>query len=74
MATVGTSATPVPDLLERARALVPAVRAAGDQIERDRQLPTDLVEQLRGAGMFHLSVPASYGGVEADPITASRIV
>ncbi|MCA9850020.1 MAG: acyl-CoA dehydrogenase family protein [Dehalococcoidia bacterium] len=62
------------DLLASAQALAPAVRAAGDRIEGGRQLPPDIVDLLRDAGLFHLAVPRAYGGVEADPVEASRIV
>ena len=62
------------DLLATARELAPAVRAAGDRIESGRQLPPDIVDLLRAAGLFHLAVPESYGGVQADPVQASRIV
>lgn len=61
-------------ILETAQRLVPAIRAAGERIEDARRLPPDIVEQLRDAGLFHLVVPESYGGVEADPMTASRCV
>ena len=74
MTTAEASTSSTRDLRDQARALAPAIRAAGDRIERERRLPADLVEQLRAAGMFHLAVPTSYGGVEADPMTASRVV
>ena len=66
--------TSTTDVLARAREFSPTVRAAADHIEGARQIPFDLVEQMREVGLFHLAVPASYGGVEADPVTASRVV
>lgn len=66
--------TSTANILDAARALAPAVRAAGERIEGSRQLPPDIVEQMREAGLFHLVVPESYGGVEAEPMTASRVV
>ncbi|MDP2327060.1 MAG: acyl-CoA dehydrogenase family protein [Dehalococcoidia bacterium] len=64
----------IADPLAAAQAVVPRIRAAGDAIETGRRLPPDLVEEMRAAGMFHLAVPRSYGGVEADPVTASRVI
>ncbi|MDO9444646.1 MAG: acyl-CoA dehydrogenase family protein, partial [Dehalococcoidia bacterium] len=64
----------ITDPLAAAQAVVPRIRAAGDVIETGRRLPPDLVEEMRAAGMFHLVVPRSYGGVEADPVTASRVI
>ena len=64
----------ITDPLAAAQAVVPRIRAAGDAIEAGRRLPPDLVEEMRAAGMFHLAVPRAYGGVEADPVTASRVV
>ncbi len=64
----------VTGLLATARELAPAVRAAADRIEGGRRLPPDIVELLRSAGLFHLAVPEAYGGLEANPVEASRIV
>jgi alkylation response protein AidB-like acyl-CoA dehydrogenase len=33
-----------------------------------------VVEAIRNAGLFHLVVPEEYGGQEADPVTAARVV
>ena len=64
----------ITDPLAVAEALSPRIRAAADATEAGRRLPADLVEEMRAAGMFHLVVPKSYGGVGADPVTASRVV
>ncbi len=64
----------ITDPLAAAQGLSARIRAAGDEIETGRRLPPALVEEMRAAGMFHLAVPRSYGGVEADPVVASRVV
>lgn len=62
------------DPVEAARALQDRVRAAANQIEEQRRLPADLVETLREAGLFHMTIPHSIGGHEADPVAAARAV
>lgn len=60
--------------LERARALGPTILGAADQAERDRQLPSQLLDALHGAGMFRLLLPIPYGGAEIDPPTFFKII
>ena len=57
-------------ILEAVRALEPSIRARADEIEEQRQLPSDLVEEMRAAGLFELLVP----GNSVDPVTAARVV
>jgi 3-hydroxy-9,10-secoandrosta-1,3,5(10)-triene-9,17-dione monooxygenase len=57
------------DYLARARglsSLVAAHAAAGD---RDRRLPTPMIEALKQAALFRMLQPARYGGGECDPTT-----
>lgn len=62
------------DLLEAARALGPTLAARADEIERERRVPMDIVEQFRAAGFMHMLVPADLGGREIDPVTAAKVV
>ena len=55
------------DPLDRARALGPTIEAAGEEIERRRELPEPLVAALAEAGMFRLLLPRSLGGAELPP-------
>ncbi|GGN92970.1 flavin-dependent monooxygenase [Actinoplanes lobatus] len=52
------------ELVDRARALTPSLRARADQLDAERRLPSDLVEELRSAGFFRMFVPRSHGGHE----------
>ena len=60
-------------VLASARELVPRIAAAGDQIERERRLPPDLVAALAGAGIFRMLVPRSIGGGEVDLATFAQV-
>jgi alkylation response protein AidB-like acyl-CoA dehydrogenase len=61
-------------LLGAARALAPEIRAAADQIERDRRLPLPIVDALAEAGIFRMQVPRALGGGEVDPITQMDVL
>ena len=62
------------DLLAAAEAMLPEIRAAADGIDEARRLPEWLVERLAGAGFFHLLTGREHGGVEADPVTAAKVI
>ncbi|MDC0673598.1 acyl-CoA dehydrogenase family protein [Nannocystis radixulma] len=53
-------------LLEAARDLAPTIAGRGDDIERERRVPPDLLAQLKAAGLFRMFVPRSHGGLELD--------
>ncbi len=50
--------------LERARALVPALAAAADRIEAERELPPEVLEEMFEAELFRLTLPGFLGGAE----------
>lgn len=60
--------------LAAARELAPTLRAMAEETERERRLPQEAVEKLRGAGLFHLTVPQEIGGLQADPITLAQVI
>jgi len=60
--------------LDRARELQPMLRAAGDEIERHRQLPEAIVEALVERGIFKMLLPRSIGGAELDPLTYTAVL
>jgi indole-3-acetate monooxygenase len=62
------------DVLEAARSMRDEIRALAPQIEADRQLPPELVQRMRDAGLFQVFLPRSLGGPEIDPVTANRVV
>lgn len=68
------AATRTTDHVQAARNLAPRVAELADEIERERRLVPELVESFRKAGFFHLTVPESAGGLQADPVTAAKVV
>jgi alkylation response protein AidB-like acyl-CoA dehydrogenase len=60
--------------LDRARELQPILRAAGDEIERHRQLPESVVEALVERGIFKMLLPKSIGGAELSPLTETAVL
>jgi alkylation response protein AidB-like acyl-CoA dehydrogenase len=62
------------DTLERATALLAGIAKRGDEIERARQLPLDVLDDLVQAGCFRMLVPRGYGGDELSLPDALRVV
>lgn len=62
------------DPIAAATALVPRIEALAPAIERERRLLPELVEAFRSAGFFHLPVPTDRDGLQADPVTAAKVV
>ena len=61
------------DLLERARSLVPALKARTAQAEKDLKVPEESVAQLQAAGLLRALQPRAFGGYEVDPRTFFEI-
>jgi alkylation response protein AidB-like acyl-CoA dehydrogenase len=59
-------------LLETAAALRPIARGYQDDTERDRRIPTPLVQQLRAAGLYRMVIPQELGGLQVDLLTFLR--
>lgn len=70
-----TQAIPTPEeLLARARAMVPGLRARADDIEQARCVPRDVIDQFREAGFFRIVQPKKWGGYEMNPIVFMRVL
>jgi 3-hydroxy-9,10-secoandrosta-1,3,5(10)-triene-9,17-dione monooxygenase len=69
------AAVPTPDeLMARAAAMVPVLRARADEIEAARQVPDDVVEMFREAGFFRILQPKKFGGYEMNPVVFMRVL
>lgn len=62
------------ELLRRAEALIPVLRAASENIEQARMLPAEVVEHLRDAGAFRVGVPVELGGPGLDSVQQTLFV
>ncbi len=54
------------DLVERAEAMVPALKKRATQAEANNRLPQETIDEFRDAGFFRVFVPKRYGGYELD--------
>ena len=74
-ASAAPSAAPsVADYLDRVARAAPAIAAAAEQIERERQLPPELLSVLHREKLFRLLLPRDYAGEQVDPPTFFQIM
>ncbi|MEU5858118.1 acyl-CoA dehydrogenase family protein [Nocardiopsis dassonvillei] len=77
-APTATADTTVPNSFEEIHAAVvalqPLFREHSARIEEHRRLPADVVELLRGAGVFRAAAPASWGGPGLTSVEQARVV
>src|SRR6202043_319909 len=64
--------TPV-ELIDRARAMVPEIRALAEETERNRNLSRQIVERIRNAELLRTCRPRMFGGFEYDAEVALKI-
>jgi indole-3-acetate monooxygenase len=62
------------ELFARADTLAPEFRARAAEGDTNRTMPADLAAKVKKAGLFRLSLPASLGGWETDPITIFEVI
>ena len=70
MATPAAVAAPIPTretLIERARALIPALKARSEAAVAARCVPAETIREMHEAGFFRVLQPKRYGGYELDP-------
>jgi 3-hydroxy-9,10-secoandrosta-1,3,5(10)-triene-9,17-dione monooxygenase len=56
----------IEELVERATSLIPLLRKAAPSAEKARRVPQESLDALSAAGIFKMTAPKAYGGVEAD--------
>ncbi len=62
------------DPVTRARAVAPLIEAAAPRIERDRELPAELLAAIHDARLVRALLPRTIGGDEATPETYCRML
>ena len=62
------------DLLAAAESMLPEIRVAADSIDEARRLPGWVANKLADAGFFHLMTGREHGGLDADPVTAAKVI
>ena len=62
------------ELVEAARGLVPMIADAAGRIEKDRQIPPEVIEAMHAARLFRMLIPASIGGEEVEPATFFHVM
>ncbi len=55
------------ELVARARAMIPTLRARAATAEAARRIPDETIAELREAGFFRILQPKRWGGYEMDP-------
>lgn len=66
METSNTAKVPREELIDRAHALIPLVRDAADEAERQRMVAPDVMAAFREAEFFRALQPERFGGFEYD--------
>jgi 3-hydroxy-9,10-secoandrosta-1,3,5(10)-triene-9,17-dione monooxygenase len=61
-------------LLARAASLVPMLRTHAAAAEKARRVPQESLDALSAAGIFRMTAPKAFGGVQADFQDAVRRV
>src|ERR1043166_9290850 len=64
---------PADELVERARAMVPEIRALAEETERSRNLAPQIIGKIRDAELLRTCRPRMFGGFEYDGEVALRI-
>jgi alkylation response protein AidB-like acyl-CoA dehydrogenase len=73
-AAIRRLAIPTPeDLLDRARAMVPEIRALAEETERNRNVSQHIIDKIRDAELLRTCRPKEFGGFEYDGEVALKI-
>lgn len=70
MASPAAVVTAIPSreaLVERARAMIPALKARSEAATAARSVPAETIREMQEAGFFRVLQPKRYGGYEHDP-------
>jgi alkylation response protein AidB-like acyl-CoA dehydrogenase len=61
-------------LLDRVKEIAPLIREHAPEAEEQRRLSRPVVDAMLQAGLYSMSHPKAFGGLEIDPLTMFRVV
>jgi alkylation response protein AidB-like acyl-CoA dehydrogenase len=61
-------------ILSEVRVLAPKIAARVGEAEAARRIPTDILQMLKSAGIFRMSVPQVFGGLELEFPAVARVL
>jgi indole-3-acetate monooxygenase len=61
-------------ILSKLDALAPTIAARAAEAEEARRIPADILQMLKSVGLFRMTAPHIYGGLEFDVPTVARIL
>jgi indole-3-acetate monooxygenase len=64
----------VASLLDGVKDIAPIIRAHAAEAEEKRRLSRPAVDAMLQAGLYSMSRPKAFGGLEVDPLTMFRVV
>ncbi|HEY2060445.1 acyl-CoA dehydrogenase family protein [Amycolatopsis sp. NBC_01480] len=62
------------EILAAVRAITPELRDRSVEIEQNRRLPADVVELVRGAGVFRMGFGKEFGGAGLTSVEQTRVI
>lgn len=74
VASAAIQADEFDEILNAAIELKPVIESYRAEIESGRRLPLELVDILKKAGMFRMTMPREWGGAELDPISQVKVI
>ena len=64
----------VDSLLDKVKEITPIIREHAGEAEEARRLSHPVVEAMTKAGLYRMSRPKAFGGLELDPVTIFRVI
>jgi alkylation response protein AidB-like acyl-CoA dehydrogenase len=61
-------------MLAEIRALAPTIAARAGEAEAAGRIPADILQMLKSVGVFRMTAPKTYGGMELDYPTVARVL
>jgi indole-3-acetate monooxygenase len=62
------------EIFNSAIELKPLIETYRNKIESDRRIPLELIDRLKQAGIFKMTMPSEWGGAELDPIQQLKVI